>query len=291
MMANDFDRILDECIDRLGRGESLEDCLTAYPEHGKELEPLLRAMLQTIAAYPFTPSVDARREARKRFYAALERKRQPSFWQRVQQRRLVWGTLATVLVVSIIGFVALRTTVFPVEPPSMTIPGPSADGNFAFLVSDEVNAIGDFSRLDVTIDRVGLLKSGDQEKWVEFSPEINKFDLTLLPGDESQELWRGNVPEGSYTKVFIYVTGVQGTLKATPGTVDVKLPGNKLQISQPFQVSAGTFTTFTFDMTVVKTGNAQDGGKYLLKPQIDQSGASHKPIQSKGNGKGQNRQP
>jgi hypothetical protein len=178
------------------------------------------------------------------------------------------------VVVLVIAYVTLRVTVFPVGPPSITIPGPSADGNFVFLVSDEVNAIGDFSSLNVTIDRVGLLQSGDSERWVEFSPEVKEFDLTLLPGDKTQELWRGNVTEGQYTKVFIYVTGVRGVLKATGGTVEVKLPSNKLQISKPFEVAAGTVTSFTYDLTVVKTGNAHGGTKYLLKPQIDKSGVS-----------------
>ncbi len=283
-MANDFERILDECIDRLGRGESLEQCLTDNPEHAKQLEPLLRAMAQTKAAYSFTPSVDAKREARQRFYAEMDRRRQPSLWHRIFARRLAWATLATVLVLSIIGYVALRTTIFPVEPPSITIPGPATDGNFVFLVSDEVNAIDEFSSLNVTISKVGLLQRGDSEQWVEFVPELKEFDLTLLPGEKTQQLWQGNVPEGQYTKVVIYVTHVQGILKATGETVEIKLPSNKLQISKTFQVSADSITSFTYDLTVVNTGNAKNGGKYLLKPQADQSGAAQKPNENKSKG-------
>jgi len=282
MMANDFDRILDECINRLGRGESLEHCLAAYPEHAKQLEPLLQAMIQTKAAYSFSPSVDAKREARQRFYTALDRRRQPSFWDRILARRLVWATVASMLVLSIIGYFALKAAVFTVDHPStMTVPGPDANGNFVFLVSDEINAIGDFSNVNVTISKVGLLNEGSSKQWVEFVPEVKEFDLTLLPGEKTQELWRGDVPEGQYTKVVIYVTRVQGTLKATGVAMDIKLPSNKLQISKPFQVSAGNVTSFTYDLTVVHTGNAK-GGKYLLKPQIGESGASEKPSQGKG---------
>ncbi len=283
-MANDFDRILDECIDRLGRGESLEQCLTNNPEHAKQLEPLLRAMAQTKAAYSFIPSVDTKREAGLRFYAAMERQRQPSFWHRIFARRLVWATVATVVVLSFIGYVALRTTIFPVEPPSITIAGPAADGNFVFMVSDEVNAINDFSSLNITVSKVGLLQGGSSEKWVEFVPEVKEFDLTLLPGEKTQELWRGNVPEGEYTKVFIYVTGVQGILKATGSTVELKLPSNKLHISKSFQVSADNVTSFTYDLTVINTGNAKGGERYLLKPQADQSGATQRPDEIKGKG-------
>jgi hypothetical protein len=284
-MANDFDRILDECIDRITRGETIEACLSDYPERAKQLEPLLQATVQTKASYSFTPSADNKRAARQRFYAALERTRRPSLLNRVLAHRLVWATLASVLVILAIGYVALRATIFPTEPPSITIPGPNADGNFAFLVSDEVNAIGDFSNLYVTIDKVGLLKSGDSELWVEFSPEVKEFDLTLLPGEKTQELWRGNVPEGDYSKVIVYVSGLQGTLKATGEIIEIKLPSNKLQMSKPFQVTTGNITSFTYDLTVVKAGNAQSGGKYLLKPQVDQSGASQQPDQVKSKSK------
>jgi hypothetical protein len=284
IMANDFERILDECIDRLGRGESLEACLRHYPEHAKQLEPLLRAMAQTKAAYSFTPSVDAKREARQRFYAEMERRRQPSLWHRMFARRLVWATLATVLVLSIISYAALRATVFPVELPSITVPSPTADGNFVFLVSDEVNAIDEFSSLNVTISKVGLLQSGSSKQWVQFVPEVKEFDLTLLPREKTQQLWRGNVPEGQYTKVVIYVTHVQGIPKATAEAVGIKLPSDKLQISKTFQVSTDSITSFTYDLTVINTGNATGGGEYLLKPQADQSGAAQKPNENKGEG-------
>ena len=33
MMTEDFDRILDECIDRINRGDSLADCLSDYPAY------------------------------------------------------------------------------------------------------------------------------------------------------------------------------------------------------------------------------------------------------------------
>jgi hypothetical protein len=133
--------------------------------------------------------------------------------------------------------------------------------------------------MNVTIDKVGLLKSGDDQHWVEFVPEVKEFDLTLLPRGKTQELWRGNVPEGEYTKVVIYVTGVEGILKSTGETVTVKLPSNKLQMSKAFSVSADNVTSFTYDLTVVKAGNAQGGSKYLLKPQIGESGASQQPEQ------------
>lgn len=276
MLAEDFDRILDECIDRINHGEKIESCLADYPAHASQLEPLLSVMAHTKAAYYFAPSLDAKSTTRQRFYAALEKQRQPSLWQKVLARRFAWATIAAVVVLSITFFV-LRMTVFTGQIPSIIVSTPSAEGNFVFLVSDEVNAIGDFTDLNISIEKVGLLQSGSSERWVEFATEVKEFDLTLLPGDKTQELWRGNIPEGEYNKVVMYVSQVRGTLKATGQTIEIKLPSNKLQMSKPFQVSAGNITSFTYDLTVVKTGNARNGGKYLLKPQVADSGASQKP--------------
>jgi hypothetical protein len=276
-MDNDFARILDECIDRLNHGEAIDACLADYPEQAKKLEPLLRTMVQTEAAYSFTPSLDGKRQAKQRFYAARE-KAEPSFWQNIFARRAVWVTLTSVLVIVIAGYFALRVTTFPGEPPTLIVASPAAEGNFAFLVSDEVNAIADFNSLNVTVSKVGVLQTGAAEKWVEFVPEVSEFDLTLLPGAKTQELWRGNIPEGNYTKVVIYVSGVEGILKENQQTIELKLPSNKLQINNSFQVSAGNVTSFTYDLTVVKAGNAQGGGKYLLKPQVNESGASQVPL-------------
>ena len=279
MRAKDFDTILDECIDRINHGEKIEACLADYPQYASQLEPLLKSMTLTKAAYSFVPSIDAKRTARQRFYAALEKQGQPSLWQKILARRLAWATVtaAAVAVVSIISFFVLRTTGFTEQIPSITVSAPSAEGNFVFLVSDEVNAIGDFATLNVSIEKVELLQSGGPERWVEFIPEVKEFDLTLLPGAKTQELWRGNIPEGEYNRVVIHVSRVRGTLKATEQTIEIKLPSNKLQMSKPFQISSGHVTSFTYDLTVVKTGSSRNGGKYLLKPQVADSGASQVP--------------
>ncbi len=150
------------------------------------------------------------------------------------------------------------------------MPVTSTEGNFVFLISDEVNAIADFESVNVTIDKVGLLTGSG---WIEFEPEIKTVDLTLLPGEETQAIWRGDMPQGHYSKVFIYVSDVKGVLKATGQTVDIKLPGNKMQINSDFDISADSVTGFVFDLTVISTGNPNTGLRYMLKPQLDESGA------------------
>lgn len=294
-MVDNFDKILDECIDRINSGESVESCLANYPEFAEQLKPLLGAVLQTKKAYTFIPQENAKMAAKRRFDAALGRPlaandKQP-WLSRLFGRPLAWGALATAAVAIIAVYFGLNQGIYPVGP----TPNPDPVGNFVMLISDEVNAIEDFTSLNVSITKVGLLSSGDSAEWVEFEPETIVVDLTTVKGDKTQQIWRGNIPEGEYTKVIIYVDDVTGVLKATGETVEVKLPSNKLQISKPFQITSGTITSFTYDLTVVSTGNQQSGIKYILKPQIGESGADTKPANNgteaspiNSNGKGKN---
>lgn len=301
---DDFEKILDDCIDRMNRGESLDSCLADYPDYAGQLKPLLQAMLASKEAYSYTPSPDVKRANRERFNTALEdleRKReerkQGFAWLQGWSR--VWVTAAAVLIIAVISYFGIKPALTPgetvIQPgpgdvtpgpqPSQTIvsilPQPNPEGNFAFLISDDVNAIGDFESVNVSISKISLQKSGDSGQLVEFEPELSEVDLTLVQGDKTQEIWRGDIPEGEYNRISIEVSEVIGILKETGEEVEIKLPSQKLHISKSFNVRDGDLTAFTYDLTVVAAGNAQSGIKYILKPQVDQSGASQKPIDSK----------
>jgi hypothetical protein len=76
-MAKRFDEILDECITRITlQGETVEECLTRYPEHLSDLEPHLRLVARTAQAYAFTPSAEAKERGRRRLQAELQTLRQ-----------------------------------------------------------------------------------------------------------------------------------------------------------------------------------------------------------------------
>ena len=177
------------------------------------------------------------------------------------------------LLVAVAGYFGLRPVLFPGGPVPVE---PILQQNFAFLISDEVNAIGDFESLDITITNIGLLRGGESGQWLELEPQVTQVDLTLLQGEDAQAIWKGNVPEAQYTKVFIHVSSVQGVLKETGATVDVKLPSQKLQINSTFEVSADSLVSFVYDITVIARGNVNSGIRYLLQPQVDQSGADQK---------------
>ena len=79
-MAEGFEDILNECIDCLLRGESLEQCLQRYPEQAAELRPLLQVALAAQQASAIEPRAEFKAQARYQFHSLLyarERKRQP----------------------------------------------------------------------------------------------------------------------------------------------------------------------------------------------------------------------
>ncbi len=285
-MADNLNKILDECIDRINSGESIESCLLDYPGSAKQLKPLLQTALRSKKAYTYMPREDAKMAAKRRFNAALEKRLQTeieakSWLSRIFGKPLTWAALAAVTAAMIGIYFGVNQMVYPISP---IVPDPDPSGNFVLLISDDVNAIGDFKSVDVSITQVGLF-SRDNGGWIEFEPDIKEIDLTTIQGDKTQQIWRGNLPEGEYTRVFIYVSNVQGILKeaiaANGQSVEIKLPGNKLHISEPFQITEDTVTSFTYDLTVIATGNEQSGIKYILKPQADESGADNMPANNK----------
>jgi hypothetical protein len=275
-MMNELERILDECIDRINRGESVERVLGDYPEHAQKLMPLLQTASQAKSSLPFRVSDEAKRSGRLKLTAVYDNKK--SVWQWMSRWQPAWMATVAVIFVALLTVFSLNAVTGPIGVPSgeplptgigtVVVNSSSTTGNFVFLVSDEENAIGDFSSLIVTVQKVTLLNEASQQL-IEFTPDIKQFDLVQLPGDVTQVLWQGNIPIGDYSKVYLHVTEIAGLLK-TGETISVKLPGGTLQLTKPFQVTKDNMTNFIFDITAIKTGQINNV-KYILKPQVSAS--------------------
>ena len=66
-MATDISKAIDECVKRINRGESIEQCLADYPQIRTELEPLLK----TVAVLTSVPPVSISEEYRQTSQAQL----------------------------------------------------------------------------------------------------------------------------------------------------------------------------------------------------------------------------
>lgn len=170
-----------------------------------------------------------------------------------------------------------------------------ATGTISFYISDQQNAIDDFEHLNVTVTMVGFhradegdgnetevtetnatedgneTEAGDDEEragWVEYEVNATTVDLTELQGENATLIEQFEVPNGTYDKVFVHVSDVNGTLKNGERT-DVKLPSSKLQLNKRFTVGDGESVEFVYDITVIKRGKS---GSYLIKPVASESG-------------------
>ena len=75
-MAERFENILDECVERLLQGESVEQCLERYPEHAVQLEPLLRVAKATRETSSVEPRPEFKAQARYQIESLLHAKGQ-----------------------------------------------------------------------------------------------------------------------------------------------------------------------------------------------------------------------
>jgi len=89
-MTRKIEDILDNCLERIFKSESIEDCLKAYPERASELEPLLKVSLvfmQRSSAIQPDPEFKARvhSQLQAMLYARqkkVERRARIPVWQR-----------------------------------------------------------------------------------------------------------------------------------------------------------------------------------------------------------------
>ena len=59
-----IEQMLQECLDGYEAGLTPEECLSAYPAHRVELEPMLRQALSLRVAYATSPSDEFRHQTR-----------------------------------------------------------------------------------------------------------------------------------------------------------------------------------------------------------------------------------
>lgn len=82
-MESNTEQILQECLELLEQGLSVEECLARYPEEANELEPLLRTAAASRKAFMQSASAGTRSRIRSRVMAEWDKHH--------KQRRFPWG--------------------------------------------------------------------------------------------------------------------------------------------------------------------------------------------------------
>ena len=111
-------------------------------------------------------------------------------------------------------------------------------------------------------------EESEDGRWVTREVNATTVDLTRLRGANATLVERFDLPAGEYDQVRLEVSETEGVLK-DGSTTEVKLPSERLTLTQEFTVGDGEEVDFVYDVTVHKAGNS---GKYVLRPVASESG-------------------
>jgi hypothetical protein len=138
-------------------------------------------------------------------------------------------------------------------------PLPAAASMVEVRISDHREAIGDFERLDITINSVGLhpATAPRTEGWLDFEPDTARVDLTQVVGGPTVTILQTNAPPGQYDAVRLVVASGQGVLKEGD---TVWVPGFEAIARHPFVLPGGDTITLVLDVIVESKADHPGGG-------------------------------
>lgn len=102
----------------------------------------------------------------------------------------------------------------------------SGQGTLEIRLKDHREAIGDFSRLNLTIDQIALSPKAGlmfwHVAWNHLTPSVKTVDLTQYLGDKSIPVFRGSVDPGSFDGIHLKLKAVEGILKKDQRNARIK---------------------------------------------------------------------
>lgn len=124
-------------------------------------------------------------------------------------------------------------------------------GTLEVKLTDHREAIGDFSRVEIRLEKIRLGRSAGlglwERGWIELEPDRRNVDLTRWTA-EAVTVLRREVPAASFDAIELVVGEIRGLVKSGKETA-VKNALSPLQLA--FSVARGDHTTIVLDLTVV----------------------------------------
>lgn len=164
MKDKNFENILEDCLERLlAGGETVEDCLNAYPQHASALKSLLQTALLTKNATEIEPRPEFKASARYQFRIALQeaaskKNRSFSAW------RFRWATALTSILVMLMaggGLVFAAGTSMPDNPLySVKLAVEQMQLNLTFSDLGKANLHAEFADIRIS-EIISMAQKGD----------------------------------------------------------------------------------------------------------------------------------
>ena len=275
-MDKKFEEILDDCLDRLGRGETVNDCLKHYPDYAEELRPYLITAQRLDQS--FSPSRAAKEKGREKLSKAMstEEKRKPSTIRNIFNRRFVWAPMAAVLALAIIAS-AIWGIFLPTQEPVYA-------STLEIRVTDIPPESG-ISSIEVTVSNIEVHKEGSRwgwrTRWTKVIGEEQTFDLIEIK-DIEQILGEAGIEPGNYDRIRMRIESVK--LVIDGGSLEADIPDRQLTLSQSFEVEEGEKIVVVLDFDVDQSIK-RENGNVAFKPMVQMNirkgqedhGAHHGP--------------
>jgi hypothetical protein len=126
-------------------------------------------------------------------------------------------------------------------------------GLFEIRIKDHREAIGDFSRLTLKLDKISISPKPGLKfwkgGWQDLSPSLESLDLTKYVGKQSATVFKSGVNVGSFDAINLKLTSVEGILKKTQRSATIKNTLRPIQL--PFSVQRQATTAIVLDLVVL----------------------------------------
>jgi len=128
-----------------------------------------------------------------------------------------------------------------------------ADGILEIRIKDHREAIGDFAKLILSLDKIAISPKAGlkfwQTGWKYLDPGIKTIDWTQYIDNKSAQIFRGTLPDGSFDGIEVKLKEVAGTLKK--GAAAVKVKNLVSAVKLPFQIASNRSTLIVLDFVVL----------------------------------------
>ena len=120
-------------------------------------------------------------------------------------------------------------------------------------IKDHRDAIADFARLDIIIDKILISPKAGlrfwQTGWDQLAPAPAAIDLTRYIGTKTVRVFRGFIDSGSFDAFHVKLKNIEGVLKKNHETVPIRDTVGPVKLS--FQVPSKGETLLVLDLTVI----------------------------------------
>jgi len=137
----------------------------------------------------------------------------------------------------------------------LSLPACAADNDQGVLeirLKDHREAIDDFAKLDITVDKILISPKPGlmfwQSGWKELAPSTATIDLTQYVNKKSARIFRSAINAGSFDALDIKIKSSEAVLKKTRRPAQVKNTVGPIKIT--FQVPANGETLLVLDLVV-----------------------------------------